>query len=174
VRPADFDGDGDVDLAVSNGNLSPVQPLDLRTDPANRFVENVGGQFEVRPLSPEDLLSERSNYFVGGRDDRGLVSADLDGDGDTDLLVAPLVGEFRVLRNDTATRDTLAVTLVGSISERDAIGATVTLRTATTSMKRWLYRGGVPTSRVPRRWSFRLLERRRTTCHWRFAGPAAS
>ncbi len=52
-------------------------------------------------------------------------TATIDNDGDLDLVVIANNGPARLFRNDGATNHTLRVTLVGSTSNRDAIGAKV-------------------------------------------------
>jgi hypothetical protein len=59
---------------------------------------------------------------------RGAAYGDYDNDGDLDLLVTANGGPARLYRNDNANQnDVLKVKLVGSRSNRDAIGASVTV-----------------------------------------------
>ena len=62
--------------------------------------------------------------FVG----RGSASGDFDNDGDLDLLVLNLNDRPRLLRNDIGNRSHwLELRLVGTVSNRDAVGARVRL-----------------------------------------------
>jgi Flp pilus assembly protein TadD/peroxiredoxin len=66
------------------------------------------------------------------QDGRSFASLDIDRDGDPDLAVmaARQAPQFRVFRNDFAPRGaSLAIHLVGAASNRDAIGARVSLET---------------------------------------------
>jgi hypothetical protein len=135
VRPVDVDLDGDQDLAVVNGNFMSSNATGAGTTARNVLIRNDG----TSGFAIEDLSSDGR-----AQDDRGLASGDFDGDGDVDLLVSPLVGEYRVLENTASAGVGLEVRLVGTFSARDAIGAVVTVQGADRSWKQWLYRGGSP------------------------------
>lgn len=98
VVAEDFDLDGDLDLAVGNGhvihNIALYHPERSWAQPLSLY-ENLGaGRFEVRPEFLGSLAEQR---FVG----RGLYSGDLDGDGDSDLLLLQCGGPARLLLNQT-------------------------------------------------------------------------
>jgi hypothetical protein len=60
---------------------------------------------------------------------RGAAYLDFDNDGDLDLLITASNGPARLLRNDNGNQnDMLRVKLVGVRSNRDGIGAKVTVR----------------------------------------------
>jgi hypothetical protein len=60
---------------------------------------------------------------------RGLASADLDGDGGTDLIVAPIGAKARVYRNVAPNRGHwLKVRALDPAKNRDAYGAEVRVR----------------------------------------------
>jgi hypothetical protein len=62
---------------------------------------------------------------------RGAAYGDIDNDGDLDLLITSNNGPARLLRNENANQnDLLRVKTVGTRSNRDGIGAKVTLRTS--------------------------------------------
>ena len=126
VLLADFDLDGRQDLFAANGHLEPDvnrvradqhyrQPAQLfwncSTEQATRFCL----------LNEESLGKEFFQPAVG----RGAAYADFDGDGDLDLVMTAAGMPARLQRNDLAGRRRwLRLKLVGSASNRDAIGAT--------------------------------------------------
>ena len=61
---------------------------------------------------------------------RGAAYGDFDNDGDLDLLITANNGPARLLRNDNGNQnDMLRVKTVGTRSNRDGIGAKVTVKT---------------------------------------------
>ncbi|MEQ8764012.1 MAG: CRTAC1 family protein [Planctomycetota bacterium] len=95
TRFFDADNDGDLDLVVANGhvmaNIADVQPMYSFRQP-DLFFENDGRGF----------FTSKSAWAGGveGNDvGRGVVTADLDDDGDLDLLISNNGGALRVLMN---------------------------------------------------------------------------
>jgi enediyne biosynthesis protein E4 len=125
----DYDLDGHLDIIAANGHVSDdiavvqptlryAQPMGIYRYTGNRKFENVSGK----------LGSAIEKPVVG----RGLAYADFDNDGDPDLVITSNNGSARLLRNDNANQnDVLRIKLIGTRSNRDAIGAKVTLRTNT-------------------------------------------
>jgi hypothetical protein len=68
---------------------------------------------------------------------RGAAYGDFDNDGDLDLLITTNNGPARLLRNDGGNANhMLRVTTVGSTSNRDGIGARITIALEN-GQKRW-------------------------------------
>ncbi len=120
---ADFDLDGQLDLAVANGHIDDtVRNIRGNANYAQAphlFLNQGSGRFR-------DAAGEVGGGFVQPRVGRGLAAGDIDGDGDVDLLMTTNGGRSVLFRNDHAAgRRSLRFRLVGVKSNRDAIGATV-------------------------------------------------
>jgi hypothetical protein len=136
---ADFDLDGLMDLVIANGHIDET-------------VRNIRGNvgYAQAPL----LFLNRGNAsfregatlagkeFSQPRVGRGLAVADFDGDGDVDLLMTTNNGPAVLFRNDqTAGNRSIRFRLIGTASNRDAIGAVVRLFHAGTMQSR-MVKGG--------------------------------
>jgi hypothetical protein len=125
----DYDNDGWLDLFVANGHVYPwVDRFDWNTSYVERvllFRNLRGGKFaEVGRGGGDGLAVARSL--------RGSATADLDDDGDVDVVANPIEGEPILLRNDGGNRagHWLSVRLVGDPARhcpRDATGSQVFL-----------------------------------------------
>ena len=118
---ADFDLDGDLDLSVMNGHVYPQADLPGTDTSYAQFAQlfrNDGtGRFTVEPLSDAPPLCGRAS-----------AAADLDDDGDLDLVAVTVEGQVRVFVNTTPIDDRhhwLRVKLAGRGGNRQAIGALV-------------------------------------------------
>jgi len=120
----DADLDGRMDLLFANGHVEPtVQQVqkDVTYRQAPVLYRNAGdGRFT--PLG--ELSGDLAKPLVA----RGAAYADLDGDGDLDLILVENGGPARVYLNPTnAPAKSVRVRLVGTgKSNRDAVGARVT------------------------------------------------
>jgi hypothetical protein len=129
---SDVDNDGWPDLAVSNGHvynhseastrkISAKQPLLLFR---NQGKKSNGGRVAWRGF--RDASRDSGEGFQKKLVGRGLAHADIDLDGDPDLLVCENSGPALLLRNDGANKNhAIRVVLRGTKSNRDAIGAIV-------------------------------------------------
>jgi hypothetical protein len=118
----DVDLDGALDLAVVNGHIDDT-------------VRNVNGVGYAQP--PQLFLNSGKGTFVdiaaqvgGGFGEpkvgRGLAYGDFDRDGDLDLLITTNNGPAYLYRTDqTAGNRSIRIRLIGTKSNRDAIGALV-------------------------------------------------
>lgn len=123
----DYDLDGRLDLLQANGHLeheiNKVQASQQYAQPAQLFWNcgpDCAASFEL-VADPGDLAQP----MVG----RAAAYADIDGDGDLDVVIAQNGRRAVLFRNDqNLGHHWLRLTLVGPAPNRDAIGARVTLR----------------------------------------------
>ncbi len=119
---ADCDLDGRLDLIVANGHIDET-------------VRNIRGHvgyaqpphlFLNRGATFTDVAAAAGEGFAAPKVGRGLALGDFDRDGDVDVLMTTNGGPAFLYRNDQlAGNRSLRVRLVGTKSNRDAIGATV-------------------------------------------------
>jgi enediyne biosynthesis protein E4 len=123
---ADFDNDGLKDLFVARGNvLDNIAEFTSRTyGEPNSIFRNLG------KMTFEDVTAQTGTDMQLSEPYRGAVIGDLFNDGHMDLVVTVLNGKARVLRNVTANENNwVAFTLIGTKSNRMAIGAQIKITT---------------------------------------------
>ncbi len=134
----DYDLDGRIDALVANGhlyeNVHEFQP-DVTYAEAPLLFRNVGSKFqETAAQCGPDLAKP----MVA----RGAAYADIDGDGDLDILLMGNNGRPRLLRNDGGNANGwLRVKTVGSQSNRDGIGAKLVADVGGIKQTRWVHSG---------------------------------
>lgn len=142
----DFDLDGDKDIFITNGYKADYTNMDFMAYAANEQVQN---QQKQKELDVSKLISkipsiDVSNYLFenegniqfknisdrSGLDkihlSNGAAYADLDADGDLDLIVNHVNEKLSIYRNNTIDRTdgrSVRITLKGSHTNRFGIGA---------------------------------------------------
>ena len=115
--------DGRLDLAVANGHIDETV-RNIRgnvgyAQPPQLFLNQGGAKFS-------DVAAALGGGFGAPKVGRGLAYGDFDRDGDLDLLVTTNNGPAYLYRNDqTGGNQSFRLHLIGTRSNRDAIGATV-------------------------------------------------
>jgi hypothetical protein len=115
--------DGWLDLAIANGHIDETV-RNIRgnvgyAQPPLLFLNNGKGSFR-------DVATELGGAFDQPKVGRGLAYGDFDRDGDLDLLLTTNNGPAYLFRNDQlAGNHSIRFRLVGTKSNRDAIGSTL-------------------------------------------------
>jgi enediyne biosynthesis protein E4 len=122
---ADFDNDGWVDILTVTGNVYPEIEKIFKQYPhrSPRLVyQNLGnGRFL-------DVSSNTGAGISDPKSSRGAAFGDFDNDGDTDVLIMNMNEPPSLLRNDLkSSNNWLTIKLVGTKSNRSAIGSRVTI-----------------------------------------------
>jgi enediyne biosynthesis protein E4 len=121
----DYDLDGRLDIFVANGHvendINRMQPSVRYAQPPHLFRGLPGGRYRE---TTSEVGADLSRPLVG----RGAAFADYDGDGDLDVAVSANNGPAVLFRNDGGNADGwIRIRLVGHKSNREAIGARVTM-----------------------------------------------
>ncbi len=126
IGALDFDRDSWPDVFVANGHTYPEIEELVPNNPYRQrrlLYRNVGGRGlePVEPPAGSAILAEHSS--------RGVAVGDYDNDGDVDLFVNNMNERPSLLRNDSLPAGGfLSLRLVGTKSNRSAIGARVTVQ----------------------------------------------
>src|SRR4029453_11773486 len=122
----DYDLDGLPDIFAANGHVSDdisvVQQKVEYAEPPHLF-RNLGKK------GFEEVSSKLGKAMGQAMVARGVAYGDLDNDGDLDVLIMSNNGRARLLRNDGGNQNNLLrIKTVGATSNRDGIGAKITLK----------------------------------------------
>ena len=119
---ADLDLDGRLDLITANGHIDDTV-RNIRghvgyAQPPQLFLNVGNARFR-------DVSTQVGSRFAQARVARGLAFGDFDRDGDVDVLLTTNNGPPVLFRNDVTGNRSLRLRLIGTASNRDAIGASV-------------------------------------------------
>jgi len=121
VALADLDNDGRVDVATANSHVNDlIEHFETSSyKEPNAILLNRGGTFEDVTMQA-GLKSAVAAH-------RGLIAADLDADGRLDLVTTSLGGPVELWKHTGPAGHWIAIRLRGTASNRDGLGATVTV-----------------------------------------------
>jgi hypothetical protein len=133
----DYDLDGRLDLFQTNGHLeeeiSEIQRSQKYRQPAQLFWNSGSDSGPTFELVPSEVAGALVTPIVG----RGAAYADIDADGDLDVIVTQVGDRPLLLRNDQALgHHWVRLVLEGLPPNRDAIGAWVELEAGGVTQRR--------------------------------------
>ena len=121
----DYDNDMRLDIAIANGHvLANVARLRAGGSYAQRklLLRNNGDRFQ-------DMKDQAGPGFAPEMVGRGLAAADIDNDGDLDLLVTNNNAPPNLLLNEGGSGNAVIVRALGTTGNRSAIGTRLVLTT---------------------------------------------
>ena len=139
VKFLDYDNDGNLDLLLANGfpdDLVEELSGQVKYREPLLLFQNAGGRFQ-------NVSGESGPVFAKSFSARGLALGDFNNDGAVDALVAVNDGAPILLRNNIGKQNHwLGLRLVGTKSNRDAVGARVTYQVGDRKRSRMKVGGG--------------------------------
>jgi tetratricopeptide (TPR) repeat protein len=132
----DVDNDGSLDLATANGHIHDVRPNVPYAMPAQLLTGDRQGRLT-------DVTDRLGPPWTVPRIGRGLARADLDNDGRIDIILIAQNSPLAYFHNQTEhAGHFLTIRLEGTRSNRDAIGAKVTVTADGQQQTAWRVGGG--------------------------------
>jgi enediyne biosynthesis protein E4 len=120
----DYDNDGWPDILVADGHIEDqiekVQKRVSYAEPPHVFRNLGGGKFT-------ETTQSLGSAFAAPKVARGTAYADIDNDGALDVLMTTNGGRAYLFHNEGVSNHSLRIKLVGRKSNRDGIGAVITV-----------------------------------------------
>jgi hypothetical protein len=157
----DANNDGRLDVATANGHVNDDRPDYPYQMPATLFLGGKDGRLT-------DVTAAAGEPWTIPRVSRGLAAGDLDNDGRIDVVIAPQQTALGYFHNESETSHAISFELEGTKSNRDAIGAAVTITAGGRARRAWRYGGGSYQSASSPRIHFGLGDDRveQVEVHW--------
>ncbi|MDP1798935.1 MAG: FG-GAP-like repeat-containing protein, partial [Planctomycetaceae bacterium] len=124
----DFNADGWLDIVILNGHLHDTPQLP-------QLYLNAGGKFV-------ECSATAGDFFQRAALGRSVAVGDFNGDGRDDLAISHQTGPAAILQNDSQTGGMVRLQLVGTESNRDAVGTMVRARVGDRELVRRVTRQG--------------------------------
>ena len=135
IQAEDFNNDGRDDLAIVNGHVNDFRPLFSYEMPSQLFLGSASGRLL-------DVSNHAGDCWPVPRVARGLAAGDLDNDGALDLVLVSQNQPAAYFHNEFKAGHYLTLSLEGSRSNRDAVGAVATIRQGIRTVSRERTSGG--------------------------------
>jgi len=136
----DYDNDGWLDLFIANGHVYPEVEI---ASPGNHYKQINSLFHNDQKGKFVEVTKVAGNGFTTPYAGRGVAFADFDNDGSTDVLVANNNDHPLLLHNRGGTGNHfLNLQLIGTSSNRDAIGARIRVRASGMLQVREIMAGG--------------------------------